>query len=73
MILTKELEDFLHLTARAFAKTSGSETPHVFADTVLEHAKALDASAAPVEPTVETKVTMEVPVLNAASTEQPAA
>lgn len=50
MNLTQEMKDFVHLIARALAKTSGSQTPEVFADVVLEHALALAApeAAAPV-------------------------
>jgi hypothetical protein len=49
MNLTQEMKDFVHLMARALAKTSGSQTPEVFADVVLEHAVAL---ATPVVPEV---------------------
>jgi hypothetical protein len=49
MNLTQEMKDFVHLLARALAKTDGSKTPEVFADVVLEHAVAL---AAPVVPEV---------------------
>jgi hypothetical protein len=41
MNLTQEMKDFVHLLARALAKTDGSKTPEVFADVVLEHAVAL--------------------------------
>lgn len=43
MELTKDVESLIHLIARAFAKTAGSETPEVHADVVLEHAKAIAA------------------------------
>ena len=49
MNLTQEMKDFVHLMARALAKTSGSQTPEVFADVVLDHAVAL---ATPVVPEV---------------------
>lgn len=49
MFLTEETEKLIHLIARAFAKTAGSLTPHVFADTMLEHAKAEAAAPVPAE------------------------
>jgi len=44
--LTEEYEKLVHLIAQAFAKTHGAEEPHIFADTVLEHAKTLSTDAA---------------------------
>jgi hypothetical protein len=46
MELTKDFESLIHLIARAFARTAGSETPEVHADVVLEHAKAIAAEDA---------------------------
>jgi hypothetical protein len=46
MELTKEFEGLIHLIARAFGRASGSETPEVHADVVLEHAKAIAAEDA---------------------------
>ena len=46
MVLTADVESLIHLIARALAKTSGNQAPHVFADVVLEHAKALAGSHA---------------------------
>lgn len=41
MELIPEMERLIHLIARAFAKTSGSENPDVYADTVVAHARTL--------------------------------
>lgn len=41
MELIPEMERLIHLIARAFAKTSGSENPDTYADTVVAHARTL--------------------------------
>jgi hypothetical protein len=56
MFLTDELEKMIHLIAQAFARTHGAEDATPFADTVLEHAKAIAADMAPVA-----AVAVEVP------------
>lgn len=71
MELTKDVESLIHLIARAFAKTAGSETPEVHADVVLEHAKALAAEdAQKAEPVAE--VSAE-PVVDAPAPQEQAA
>jgi hypothetical protein len=54
MEFTQDVEALVHLIARAFAKAKGDVMPHLFADVVVEHAKALaadkPAEVAPVEP-----------------------
>lgn len=42
MNLTADYEALVHLIARAFARTHGSEDTSAFADTVVEHAKAIN-------------------------------
>lgn len=41
MELIPEMERLIHLIARAFAKTHGSENPDIYADTVVAHARTL--------------------------------
>lgn len=46
MEFTQDVEALVHLIARAFAKAKGDVMPHLFADVVVEHAKALVAEKA---------------------------
>lgn len=66
MVLTEELQKVVHLIAQAIARTHGAEDAAPFADTVLEHAKAIAGEMdpdAPKEPVVESSVTEETPAV----------
>lgn len=60
MELIPEMERFIHLIARAFAKTAGSENPDVYADTVVAHARTL-ADVPAEDPTEKTTETLSDP------------
>jgi hypothetical protein len=61
MELIPEMERLIHLIARAFAKTSGSESPDTYADTVVAHARAL-ADVPAEDPTEKTTEQLASPV-----------
>lgn len=71
MELIKDMEAFIHLVAQAFAKARGDEQPHIFADTVVGHARDL---AAKDEKTNEiTEAVMKEPEAPAEQASPPAA
>lgn len=72
MELIPEMERFMHLIARAIAKTHGSENPDTFADTVVAHARTL-ADVPAEDPTEKTTEQLASPPALEPAPEVPAA